>query len=77
MIYVCLENIKYMIIPIPKIFLSNKCILLSSVAVFRQGDIGTNWYAVLSGSLDVSVNDTQERKVCVRCHAIPLLMSLA
>nr|XP_014350064.1 PREDICTED: rap guanine nucleotide exchange factor 4 [Latimeria chalumnae] len=26
--------------------------------VFRQGDIGTNWYAVLTGSLDVKVSDT-------------------
>ncbi|MEQ2169119.1 Rap guanine nucleotide exchange factor 4, partial [Goodea atripinnis] len=25
---------------------------------FRQGDIGTSWYAVLSGSLDVKVSET-------------------
>ena len=31
--------------------------------MFRQGDIGTNWYAVLSGSLDVSVSDTTDTKV--------------
>lgn len=28
------------------------------VSVYRQGDIGTSWYAVLSGSLDVKVSET-------------------
>ena len=36
-------------------------ILLS--IVFRQGDIGTNFYAVLSGSLDVSVSETERLEV--------------
>lgn len=36
-------------------------ILLS--AVFRQGDIGTSWYAVLSGSLDVKVSETANHQV--------------
>ncbi|ETE62972.1 hypothetical protein L345_11270, partial [Ophiophagus hannah] len=30
--------------------------------VFRQGDIGTNWYAVLTGSLDVKVSDTSNHQ---------------
>ncbi len=34
--------------------------------VFRQGDLGTNWYAVLSGSLDVNISETGEAKVLVR-----------
>ncbi|XP_053733495.1 rap guanine nucleotide exchange factor 4 isoform X2 [Synchiropus splendidus] len=29
-----------------------------SLSVYRQGDIGTSWYAVLSGSLDVRVSET-------------------
>lgn len=33
--------------------------------VFRQGDVGTNWYAVLSGSLDMNVSDTGDAKVPV------------
>ena len=32
-------------------------------AVFRQGDIGTNWYIVLSGSLEVLVSETGDHKV--------------
>uniref|UniRef100_A0A674D8S1 Rap guanine nucleotide exchange factor 4 n=1 Tax=Salmo trutta TaxID=8032 RepID=A0A674D8S1_SALTR len=28
------------------------------VTLYRQGDIGTSWYAVLSGSLDVKVSET-------------------
>ena len=31
--------------------------------VFRQGDIGTSWYAVLSGSLDVKVSETANHQV--------------
>lgn len=38
-----------------------ECILLSTV--FRQGDIGTSWYAVLSGSLDVKVSETANHQV--------------
>lgn len=37
--------------------------LLSSWTVFRQGDIGTSWYAVLSGSLDVKVSETANHQV--------------
>lgn len=35
------------------------------IAVFRQGDIGTSWYAVLSGSLDVKVSETANHQVSV------------
>lgn len=35
--------------------------------VFRQGDIGTNWYAVLTGSLDVKVSDTSNHQVKIQC----------
>lgn len=34
-----------------------------SFLVFRQGDIGTNWYAVLAGSLDVKVSETSSHQV--------------
>lgn len=34
-----------------------------SFSVFRQGDIGTNWYAVLAGSLDVKVSETSSHQV--------------
>ena len=34
-----------------------------SLSVFRQGDIGTNWYAVLAGSLDVKVSETSSHQV--------------
>ncbi|XP_035391959.1 rap guanine nucleotide exchange factor 4 isoform X3 [Electrophorus electricus] len=32
--------------------------LEKSITLYRQGDIGTSWYAVLSGSLDVKVSET-------------------
>ncbi|XP_065945317.1 rap guanine nucleotide exchange factor 4 isoform X2 [Magallana gigas] len=32
------------------------------VTLFRQGDIGTNWYIVLSGSLEVLVSETGDHK---------------
>ncbi|XP_068602549.1 rap guanine nucleotide exchange factor 4 [Brachionichthys hirsutus] len=32
--------------------------LEKGITLYRQGDIGTNWYAVLSGSLDVNVSET-------------------
>ena len=32
-------------------------------SVYCQGDIGTNWYSVLSGSLDFNVSDTGDPKV--------------
>ncbi|GFQ89751.1 rap guanine nucleotide exchange factor 4 [Trichonephila clavata] len=34
------------------------------VTLFRQGDKGTNWYAVLAGSLDVQVIQTAPDQVC-------------
>lgn len=33
------------------------------LSVYRQGDIGTSWYAVLSGSLDVKVSETSYHQV--------------
>ena len=38
------------------------------VSVYRQGDCGRNWYAVLSGSLDVNVHEQMEEKVGVDCE---------
>ncbi|KAJ3592441.1 hypothetical protein NHX12_007568 [Muraenolepis orangiensis] len=35
------------------------------VTLFRQGDIGTSWYAVLSGSLDVKVSETADHQDAV------------
>lgn len=35
----------------------------SPYPVYRQGDIGTSWYTVLSGSLDVKVSETS-------CHQV-------
>ncbi|XP_043931284.1 rap guanine nucleotide exchange factor 4-like [Protopterus annectens] len=32
--------------------------LEKGITLFRQGDIGTNWYAILTGSLDVKVSET-------------------
>lgn len=40
--------------------------LTVSFSVFRQGDIGTNWYAVLAGSLDVKVSETSSHQVRYR-----------
>ncbi|KAL8183483.1 UNVERIFIED_CONTAM: Rap guanine nucleotide exchange factor 4 [Gekko kuhli] len=37
--------------------------LEKGITLFRQGDIGTNWYAVLAGSLDVKVSDTSNHQV--------------
>lgn len=45
----------------------NMCV---HVAVFRQGDIGTNWYTVLSGCLEVLVSETGQKKVGVTCTCI-------
>lgn len=39
------------------------CLFLLCLVVFRQGDIGTNWYIVLSGSLEVLVSETGDHKV--------------
>uniref|UniRef100_A0A8C3KK17 Rap guanine nucleotide exchange factor 4 n=1 Tax=Calidris pygmaea TaxID=425635 RepID=A0A8C3KK17_9CHAR len=36
--------------------------LEKGITLFRQGDIGTNWYAVLTGSLDVKVSDTSNHQ---------------
>uniref|UniRef100_A0A4W5JV60 Rap guanine nucleotide exchange factor 4 n=1 Tax=Hucho hucho TaxID=62062 RepID=A0A4W5JV60_9TELE len=35
------------------------------VTLYRQGDIGTSWYAVLSGSLDVKVSETANHQDAV------------
>ncbi len=50
-------------------------LFINDVVVFRQGDIGTNWYAVLSGSLDVNVSDTGNPKV-QKPHSILIVNSL-
>ncbi|XP_048340116.1 rap guanine nucleotide exchange factor 4 isoform X2 [Sphaerodactylus townsendi] len=39
--------------------------LEKGITLFRQGDIGTNWYAVLAGSLDVKVSDTSNHQDAV------------
>ncbi|KAI7809068.1 putative rap guanine nucleotide exchange factor 4 [Triplophysa rosa] len=39
--------------------------LEKGVTLYRQGDIGTNWYAVLSGSLDVKVSETANHQDAV------------
>ncbi|XP_025008348.1 rap guanine nucleotide exchange factor 4 isoform X3 [Gallus gallus] len=36
--------------------------LEKGITLFRQGDIGSNWYAVLTGSLDVKVSDTSNHQ---------------
>lgn len=36
--------------------------------MFRQGDIGFYWYAVLSGSLDVKVSKTGKYEVWIKLH---------
>uniref|UniRef100_A0A673ZRY4 Rap guanine nucleotide exchange factor 4b n=1 Tax=Salmo trutta TaxID=8032 RepID=A0A673ZRY4_SALTR len=38
---------------------------LFTMNLFRQGDIGTSWYAVLSGSLDVKVSETANHQDAV------------
>ena len=42
---------------------NNNIISCGYLSVFRQGDVGTNWYAVLSGSLDMNVSETGDSKV--------------
>uniref|UniRef100_A0A673FRM8 Rap guanine nucleotide exchange factor 4-like n=1 Tax=Sinocyclocheilus rhinocerous TaxID=307959 RepID=A0A673FRM8_9TELE len=39
--------------------------LEKSITLYRQGDIGTNWYTVLSGSLDVKVSETANHQDAV------------
>ncbi|XP_029461658.1 rap guanine nucleotide exchange factor 4 [Rhinatrema bivittatum] len=39
--------------------------LEKGVTLFRQGDIGTNWYTVLTGSLDVKVTGTSNHQDAV------------
>ncbi|KAJ1188184.1 hypothetical protein NDU88_004947 [Pleurodeles waltl] len=39
--------------------------LEKGVTLYRQGDIGTNWYAVLAGSLDVKVTETNSHQDAV------------
>lgn len=46
--------------------------------VFRQGDIGVNWYAILEGTLDVNVSHTGHMEVknlkdvtaTITCHVV-------
>ncbi|KAI4544095.1 hypothetical protein MG293_004361 [Ovis ammon polii] len=40
--------------------------LEKGITLFRQGDIGTNWYAVLAGSLDVKVSETSSHQIFSR-----------
>ncbi|XP_041715761.1 rap guanine nucleotide exchange factor 4-like [Coregonus clupeaformis] len=35
------------------------------ITLYRQGDIGTSWYAVISGSLDVKVSETANHQDAV------------
>ncbi|XP_046573528.1 LOW QUALITY PROTEIN: rap guanine nucleotide exchange factor 4-like [Haliotis rubra] len=39
--------------------------LEKGVTLFRQGDVGTNWYTVLSGSLEVTVSESGNQKDAV------------
>uniref|UniRef100_A0A672S9T7 Rap guanine nucleotide exchange factor 4 n=1 Tax=Sinocyclocheilus grahami TaxID=75366 RepID=A0A672S9T7_SINGR len=39
--------------------------LEKGITLYRQGDIGTNWYTVLSGSLDVRVSETANHQDAV------------
>ncbi|XP_041433432.1 rap guanine nucleotide exchange factor 4 isoform X3 [Xenopus laevis] len=39
--------------------------LEKGVTLYRQGDIGTSWYAVLTGSLDVKVSETNNHQDAV------------
>uniref|UniRef100_A0A7N6F6S1 Rap guanine nucleotide exchange factor (GEF) 4 n=1 Tax=Anabas testudineus TaxID=64144 RepID=A0A7N6F6S1_ANATE len=39
--------------------------LEKGITLYRQGDIGTSWYAVLSGSLDVKVSETSSHQDAV------------
>jgi len=42
--------------------------LEGGITLFRQGDIGFYWYAVLSGSLDVKVSKTGKYEVWIKLH---------
>ena len=57
---------------------TNCCVMVSlslfGSAVFRQGDLGTNWYVVLSGALELSVSETGESKVRPGTVTILLLL---
>ncbi|TRY81863.1 hypothetical protein DNTS_005467, partial [Danionella cerebrum] len=39
--------------------------LEKGITLYRQGDIGTSWYAILSGSLDVKVSETANHQDAV------------
>ncbi|XP_041940145.1 rap guanine nucleotide exchange factor 4 isoform X2 [Alosa sapidissima] len=39
--------------------------LEKGITLYRQGDIGTSWYAVLSGSLDVKISETANHQDAV------------
>lgn len=59
----------------------SEIVLFSSLCpVYRQGDIGTSWYTVLSGSLDVKVSETSCHQVGeemkLSCLALPRLCRL-
>ncbi|XP_060785998.1 rap guanine nucleotide exchange factor 4 isoform X3 [Neoarius graeffei] len=43
--------------------------LEKGITLYRQGDIGTSWYAVLSGSLDVKVSETANHQKYRQCMA--------
>ncbi|KAL5253068.1 hypothetical protein ACHWQZ_G015730 [Mnemiopsis leidyi] len=44
--------------------------LEKGITLYRQGDTGRNWYAVLSGSLDVNVSELLEDKKAIRRNKI-------
>ena len=50
------------------LFLSLFSQLMFLFPVFRQGDIGFYWYAVLSGSLDVKVSKTGKYEVWIKLN---------
>ncbi|XP_029559048.1 rap guanine nucleotide exchange factor 4 isoform X3 [Salmo trutta] len=43
--------------------------LEKGITLYRQGDIGTSWYAVISGSLDVKVSETANHQKYRQCMA--------
>lgn len=47
-----------------RVFLMITILFFTGISVFRQGDIGCYWYAVLSGTLDVNVSATGKYEVC-------------
>ncbi|ROI42807.1 Rap guanine nucleotide exchange factor 4, partial [Anabarilius grahami] len=45
--------------------------LEKGITLYRQGDIGTNWYTVLSGSLDVKVSETANHQCFALTRVLP------